>query len=185
MSILIFENLRIFICCCMVIWKFKIHISSYKCVQTVKCAFFSKVASSTLGHIKCHAGNKAHFKKPKNWPITKQSHEFSCIKNFLFDLRRRLIFFFYSFEHHKRVKSSWLNHINWALELCNNSSKSALRLPNNIRFAEFKGSSFPSMIHCIGLLQVCHLKMQLCSSSLHRSGLIIFYILSIQIPVNH
>ena len=142
LSILIFENLRIFICCCMVIWKSKIHISSYKCVQTVKCAFFSKVASSTLGHIKCHACNKAHFKKPKNWPITKQSHEFSCIKNFLFDLRRRLIFFFYSFEHHKRVKSSWLNHINWALELCNNSSKSALRLPNNIiRFAEFKGSS--------------------------------------------
>ena len=59
-------------------------------------------------------------------------------KNFLFDLKKKLIFFFSSsFEHHKRVKSVCrLNHINWALELCNNSSKSALRLPNNIRFAE-------------------------------------------------
>ena len=57
-------------------------------------------------------------------------------KNFLFDLKKK-IDFSPSFEHHKRVKSVCrLNHINWALELCNNSSKSALRLPNNIRFAE-------------------------------------------------
>ena len=70
-------------------------------------------------------------------------------KNFLFDLKKK-IDFSPSFEHHKRVKSVCrLNHINWALELCNNSSKSALRLPNNIRFAEVQRFLFFFFSHTL------------------------------------
>ena len=79
----------------------------------------------------------------------KQSHEFSCIKTFFLTWKKK-IGFSPSFEHHKRVKSVCrLNHINWALELCNNSSKSALRLPNNIRFAEVQRFLFFFFSHTL------------------------------------